>query len=118
MLSRVATLTSKHRFPVVFAIPLHASQSTYAIGLVAPLADLRFALTAKRSQLAKLRYEVLGRMGLFSFASPADLYSCLPLSDFAVAVTRLSNCAISRSEERRVGKECVSTCRSRWSPYH
>src|SRR3546814_5419135 len=26
--------------------------------------------------------------------------------------------AILRSEERRVGKECVSTCRSRWSPYH
>src|SRR3546814_19374996 len=24
----------------------------------------------------------------------------------------------SRSEERRVGKECVSTCRYRWSPYH
>src|SRR3546814_12540000 len=26
--------------------------------------------------------------------------------------------ACIRSEERRVGKECVSTCRSRWSPYH
>src|SRR3546814_6668506 len=26
--------------------------------------------------------------------------------------------AAQRSEERRVGKECVSTCRSRWSPYH
>src|SRR3546814_1929240 len=26
--------------------------------------------------------------------------------------------ATNRSEERRVGKECVSTCRSRWSPYH
>src|SRR3546814_18599389 len=26
--------------------------------------------------------------------------------------------ATHRSEERRVGKECVSTCRSRWSPYH
>src|SRR3546814_4264505 len=26
--------------------------------------------------------------------------------------------ALPRSEERRVGKECVSTCRSRWSPYH
>src|SRR3546814_2898722 len=25
---------------------------------------------------------------------------------------------VHRSEERRVGKECVSTCRSRWSPYH
>src|SRR3546814_13029800 len=24
----------------------------------------------------------------------------------------------ARSEARRVGKECVSTCRSRWSPYH
>src|SRR3546814_20652336 len=28
---------------------------------------------------------------------------------------RLAN---GRSEERRVGKECVSTCRTRWSPYH
>src|SRR3546814_11898293 len=26
--------------------------------------------------------------------------------------------AAARSEERRVGKECVGTCRSRWSPYH
>src|SRR3546814_20053373 len=25
---------------------------------------------------------------------------------------------LERSEERRIGKECVSTCRSRWSPYH
>src|SRR3546814_12435865 len=31
------------------------------------------------------------------------------------AVLALLDC---RSEERRVGKECVSTCRSRWSPYH
>src|SRR3546814_18308873 len=27
------------------------------------------------------------------------------------------NLVVVRSEERRVGKECVSTCRSRWSPY-
>src|SRR3546814_12725631 len=33
-----------------------------------------------------------------------------PLSDSSACLTR-------RSEERRVGKECVSTCRSRWSPY-
>jgi putative ABC transport system permease protein len=26
--------------------------------------------------------------------------------------------ALGRSEERRVGKECRTTCRSRWSPYH
>src|SRR3546814_15225240 len=30
----------------------------------------------------------------------------------------LTFCLFRRSEERRVGKECVSTCRSRWSPYH
>src|SRR3546814_13599947 len=29
----------------------------------------------------------------------------------------LSNQLCKRSEERRVGKECVSTCRSRWTPY-
>src|SRR3546814_20830651 len=31
---------------------------------------------------------------------------------------RLMAGRLLRSEERRVGKECVSTCRSRWSPYH
>src|SRR3546814_4633088 len=30
----------------------------------------------------------------------------------------IAQCPALRSEERRVGKECVSTCRSRWSPYH
>src|SRR3546814_10350948 len=27
-------------------------------------------------------------------------------------------CGLLRSEERRVGQECISTCRFRWSPYH
>src|SRR3546814_18800579 len=36
--------------------------------------------------------------------------------DYARNIHALS--AYLRSEERRVGKECVSTCRSRWSPYH
>src|SRR3546814_2880214 len=33
-------------------------------------------------------------------------------------INLLSWSRFNRSEERRVGKECVSTCRSRWSPYH
>src|SRR3546814_6098831 len=33
-------------------------------------------------------------------------------------VTAALEAAGERSEERRVGKECVSRCRSRWSPYH
>src|SRR3546814_13089710 len=37
-----------------------------------------------------------------------------------LGITEAPGCATPppRSEERRVGKECVSTCRSRWSPYH
>src|SRR3546814_14145751 len=31
---------------------------------------------------------------------------------------RLEDARAGRSEERRVGQACVSTCRSRWSPYH
>src|SRR3546814_14236505 len=33
-------------------------------------------------------------------------------------VRQADDLAQIRSEERRVGKECVSTCRSRWTPYH
>src|SRR3546814_19474765 len=33
-------------------------------------------------------------------------------------IARAAGRVARRSEERRVGKECVSTCRFRWSPYH
>src|SRR3546814_19782363 len=36
----------------------------------------------------------------------------------AVTEVRKVDGSVSRSEARREGKECVSTCRSRWSPYH
>src|SRR3546814_10804091 len=50
----------------------------------------------------------------------------LPISPSRPQYAPLGGCCMmnepikspSRSEERRVGKECVSTCRSRWSPYH
>src|SRR3546814_15557175 len=35
-----------------------------------------------------------------------------------VLEVRCARNEVGRSEERRVGKECVSTCRSRWSPYN
>src|SRR3546814_18982411 len=41
-----------------------------------------------------------------------------PLTMVETGLPSFSNCSAQRSEERRVGKECVSTCRSRWSPYH
>src|SRR3546814_21087501 len=40
------------------------------------------------------------------------------VGDPATLNRRSADCLLGRSEERRVGKECVSTCRSRWSPYH
>src|SRR3546814_4941936 len=43
----------------------------------------------------------------------------VPIRDVRTIVETLAEHAPRlRSEERRVGKECVSTCRSRWSPYH
>ena len=36
----------------------------------------------------------------------------------AVGIALSSDVLASRSEERRVGKECLRLCRSRWSPYH
>src|SRR3546814_1248401 len=39
-------------------------------------------------------------------------------NEFTGEIVTLSVQTKNRSEERRVGKECVSTCRSRWSPYH
>src|SRR3546814_13423202 len=38
--------------------------------------------------------------------------------DLQAQIENIQDAAQKRSEERRVGKECVSTCRSRWWPYH
>src|SRR3546814_13199169 len=42
----------------------------------------------------------------------------LPFADVQAMPLFLAFEYTTRSEERRVGKECVSTCRSRWSPVH
>src|SRR3546814_6490818 len=53
--------------------------------------------------------------GRASKASPAATFEPSMISAFSTTPTQKP---ARRSEERRVGKECVSTCRSRWSPYH
>src|SRR3546814_12694739 len=52
---------------------------------------------------------------------PGTIFSYLPVKVGETFTQEEASQAIQklyRSEERRVGKECVSTCRSRWSPYH
>ena len=57
---------------------------------------------------------------------PSDLrgtyagLSCPPVIEYLknLGITAVELMPVHRSEERRVGKECTSWCRSRWSPYH
>src|SRR3546814_196840 len=57
--------------------------------------------------------------GLFLRLETRKYGDAPPTNHLVDTVTRRSIPAVQvRSEERRVGKECVSTCRSRWSPYH
>src|SRR3546814_13156815 len=82
--------------------------------------------------LALARGGVIGRLGT-GFVSPGLVFASGHLNQGACAMSIFSfvkeageklidlltpGNANARSEERRVGKECVSTCRSRWSPYH
>src|SRR3546814_8537522 len=60
-----------------------------------------------------------GIMGSFHNVSEAHLYRYLAEFDFRYNTRKESDAErAERSEERRVGKECVSTCRSRWSQDH
>ena len=49
------------------------------------------------------------------FVIPAEM---IPAPDEQTTPDVLARRSAARSEERRVGKECTSWCRSRWSPYH
>src|SRR3546814_8928013 len=72
-------------------------------------ADLSFALTFDLVEFA-------ATYGLFDDGEAAWF---APIGWIPVpAILLTAVVAAIRSEERRVGKECVSTCRSRWSPYH
>src|SRR3546814_18780646 len=79
-------------------------------GLVVGGLDLDARLRGVAHRIALL-------VGLDLDAEPVAFPADLDARD-AEAVTRLGEVdERGRSEERRVGNECVSTCRSRWSPY-
>src|SRR3546814_13433018 len=76
-------------------------------GLARPLLRKGGAVVAKRAQASKAAKTRMGGEIAAVLAQEAR-----GDSDGQITLGMI------RSEERRVGKECVSTCRSRWSPYH
>ena len=51
-------------------------------------------------------------------AATAAIEKALTWLEERVAAASALSGEVERSEERRVGKECIEPCRSRWSPYH
>src|SRR3546814_1783507 len=81
--------------------------------------DLR--VVASRALFGSCQYiiaELLPRFGIESrLIDGTDLGAWEEALAPGVQAVFLETPSNPRSEERRVGKECVSTCRSRWSPY-
>src|SRR3546814_19119892 len=67
--------------------------------------DAVLVTTRERAQDVRQAVDALARAGRQEHSTPPE--TLRPWGSFQ-----------TRSEERRVGKECVSTCRSRWSTYH
>src|SRR3546814_19630964 len=77
-----------------------------------PVSPTRRDVMAGRNQKT---YRITLRRGASLYDSVA---SAMAATGASAAALNIERAVFSRSEERRVGKECVSTCRSRWSPYH
>src|SRR3546814_12200673 len=68
----------------------------------------------RRNRIAFLEHAAVGKLG-----QRIALGIGARLIEFAPQPLRLARRIVEpRSEERRVGNECVRPCRSRWSPYH
>src|SRR3546814_602172 len=84
---------------------------------IAALFDFDGTIISGYSATAMLREKFQRReMSVEEIAETANVLAQHSLG--SIGFSGLMTGAAKRSEERRVGKECVSTCRSRWSPYH
>src|SRR3546814_2880355 len=72
-------------------------------------------LLERAERVPQLRFHLLG-LRREEFEADADVAGKVGEERRRRGAARLRQRVQIRSEERRVGKECVSTCRSRWSP--
>src|SRR3546814_11405775 len=73
----------------------------------------------RNKQLARDFFDALNRGDVPAILDAyADDGYCLTMGNTLISGKFGKAQIAQRSEGRRVGKECVSTCRSRWSPYH
>src|SRR3546814_14798222 len=89
---------------------------------VAALSGPQDVPDAKRAEFQAKRDQVVAALNAIpGVVCPTPQGAFYAFPDISVAFGKSHNGKVignDRSEERRVGKECVSPCRSRWSPYH
>src|SRR3546814_4415876 len=83
-----------------------------AADLPAPDMD---AIAAGRASIQQCPISVGGKLAIIPFH---HAYRGALTQNVSISTLFGKRSLPMRSEERRVGKECVSKCRSRWSPYH
>ena len=64
------------------------------------------------------KYDVEGSLAHIAMLEKIGLLTSAELEELTAGLKEIAAEIEARSEERRVGKECASMCRSRWSPYH
>src|SRR3546814_14028531 len=101
-------------------------ENPFAVLILVPVTVSATILTRRSTVvLGLLAFVLAGALTADHYPLPwvADVGIALPDTYqwgtfIALTLGTLFIATYARSEERRVGKECVSTCRSRWSPYH
>src|SRR3546814_8817956 len=103
--------------------------TAWGLPFAAPICGAKFVLPADRMDGASLHELIVNEGVTFTGGVPTiwtgylnwlDQNGATPgsLKRLTIGGSAVPRVMAERSEERRVGKECVSTCRSRWAPYH